>query len=72
MTADSNGRPNTLTVIHQFRGIENDKINKETFHFALNKDHYKDARNNHVVESSRRFRKLIQVITWCFRKLVKF
>ena len=49
-TLDENGRPNLLTVIHQFQGL--DRIKRETFHFGPSNSPrpYKDARNYYVVE----------------------
>ena len=49
LTADTNGRPNTLTVIHQHQQIGH-LIKSETFNFRPNA-HYRDARNYCVVES---------------------
>jgi hypothetical protein len=48
-TLDRNGRPDMLTVIHQHQQI-GPTIKHETFRFAPNFYHYKDARNYYVVE----------------------
>lgn len=51
LTHDSNGRPHSLTVIHQYKNIGG-FIKHETFYFRPNAEHYKDARNYYVVEGS--------------------